>query len=375
MIRLKNVLKGFGGAIVIFCATFIVYLFQSFRLDLEKLDLALLDEVQLAFYDAQIIQSNMMLAISCGILGLFAVVTLFFSISKFIKENHANMGILKAMGYERKRIAIEFSKFSMNAFIGCLFAILLGAIFQPIFYKEMSKDLILPNISVAFHPILSLFLIVIPTLIFAFASYFIAYCKLARKPLEMIKGGKSSRFRQTKEKCTYLKTIKYAMMKSHISLIVFVGFSALCFGATIQMSFSLGQLNVSPFFFWMMFGIGLILGISILYLAFGFTYSENKEYVSFMKAYGYYDEEIIKTLYVDYIYVTMIGFGIGTLYQYGLMHFIIELFSETVTLEYNFSMPGLGYTLLIFVPIYLIINFYFFNKLKKLSIREALLSE
>lgn len=375
MIRLKNVCKAFGGAIVIFCAAFIVYLFQSFRMDLLKLDSSQLSAAQKALYDAQITQSNMMLAIASGILGLFAVVTLFFSISNYIKDNQQNMGILKAMGYERKRIAIEFTKFATNAFLGSLLAVVAGVIFQPLFYQEMTKDAILPDITPSFHPLLALLLLVLPGLIFGIAAYMIAFCKLSRKPLEMIKGGKSTRTKRMKDKKTFLQTLKYAMLKNHISLIIFVGFASLCFGATVQMSFSLDQLNASSFFFWMMFGIGLLLGVSILYLAFGFAYTENKEYVSLMKAYGYYDKEAIQTMYGGYVYVTIIGFIIGTVYQYGLICLMINLFSETMQLEYTFSFSGLAYTLLIFVPVYLLINLYFYFKLKKLPIKEALLAE
>lgn len=375
MIRFKNVLKGFGGAIVIFCAAFIVYLFQGFRLDLLKLDVGQFSTAQKALYDAQITQSNLMLAISTGILGVFAVITLFFSISKYIKDNQQNMGILKAMGYERKQIAIEFTKFSFNAFLGSLLAIAAGVIFQPLFYREMTKDAILPAITPSFHPLFVLILLIVPGVIFGIAAYFIAYRKLAKRPLEMIRGGKSKRTKKLKEKKTFLKTLKHAMLKNHISLIVFVGFASLCFGATVQMSFSLNQLHVSSFFFWMMFGIGLLLGSSILYLAFSFAYTENREYVSLMKAYGYHDREALQTMYGGYALVTVLGFLIGTVYQYGLICLMIDLFSETMLIAFTFHPSGLVYTLLIFIPMYLLINLHFYFKLKKLPIKDALLAE
>lgn len=160
-----------------------------------------------------------------------------------------------------------------------------------------------------------------------------------------------------------------------MSLIVFVAFASLCFGAAVQMSFSLDQLNLSHFFFWMLLGIGLLLGVSILYLAFGFAYTENKEYISLMKAYGYSDSEAIRTMYGGYAYVTVIGFIVGTVYQYGLTYLVINLFSETVELEYTYSFSGLLYTLAIFIPVYLLINLYFYLKLKKLPIKEALSEE
>lgn len=375
MIRLKSVFKSFGVSIVTFCAVFLTYLFQSFRLDLQRLDIGSFNESQRAFYDAQITQSNMMLAIALGVLGLFAIITLFFAISKFIKDNQPNMGILKAMGYERKRIAVEFTKFSLTAIMGSVLAIGLGAIIQPFFYQELAKGHMMPDITIAFHPVFLLGLLFLPAVVFAIASYLIAYFKLAKKPLDMIKGGKSKGARIAKEKSTYLKTLRAAIFKNHIALIIFVGFSALSFGSAVQMSFSLESLNASPLFFWLMFGIGLILGVSILYLAFGFTYTENKEYVSLMKGYGYRDTEIITTLYGAYVIVAIIGFAIGTAYQYGLIYLIIDVFSTTAELEYTFSFPGLAYTLLIFVPVYLLLNYYFYLKLKKLSVKEALSAE
>lgn len=375
MIGIKNILKSFGSTIVVFCAAFITYLFQSFRLDLNKLNVNDLSELQKSLYNAQITQSNIMLAITGGVLGSFAVITLFFSISRYIKENQANMGILKAMGYERKKIAIAFTKFAINALLASLLAILIGALLQSTFYKEMSNNQILLNISMSFHPILSLIILILPALVFTGFAYLIAYLKLSRKPLDMIKGSKNKKAKMIKEKKTFLKTLKSTVFKNHISLVIFVGFASLCFGASVQMSFSLDQLDTSPFFFWMMLIIGILLGVTILYLAFSFTYSENKEYVSLMKGYGYSDVEIIKVLYGGYIYVTVIGFAVGTVYQYGLFQLLLNVFAETTDISFSFSFAGLGYTLLIFVPTYLLINVYFYYKLQRLSIKDALLAE
>lgn len=375
MIRIKSIIKAFGGTIVVFCACFVTYLFQSLRLDLQKLDISEFSAEQKSLYDAQINQSNIMLAVALGILGTFAVITLFFSISKYIKENQQNMGILKAMGYKRERIAVEFTKFSINAFLGALLAIIFGVLFQKIFYQEVFANSVLPTLSVSYSPILLLTILLIPSLVFAVAAFLIAFIKLSRRPLEMIKGGKTRHNRTIKEKKTYLKTLRSTMLKNHISLVIFVGFAALCFGASVQMSFSLNQFDTSPLFFWMMFLIGLLLGVSILYLAFGFTYSENREYISLMKGYGYYDKEIIKCLYGGYLLVSVIGFVIGTFYQFGLLKLIILVFGDSVEAEYNFSFLGLLYTLLIFIPIYLLINGYYFWKLKKSSIRDALVAE
>lgn len=372
MITIKNCLKSVGVSIVIFCSSFLTFLFQNYRLDLIKIDASTLDSSERALYDATIVQSNLMLAISGGVLTLFAVVTLFFSISRFISDNQANMGILKALGYKKKEIAFQFCKFSLNVLLGSVIAFLAFLAFSSIFYQEMNKDRVLPEVTFSIHIGLTLIAIFVPFILFSGISYLIAYIKLGAKPLSMIKGEVNKKSRKTKEKSTFIKTLKSSILFSHISLILFVGFAALCFGASVQMSFSMNQLGTSPLFFWLMFGIGFLLGVSILYLAFTFTFNGNKKYVVLLKAYGYSSKEIIATLYGGYTIITIIGFVVGTFYQYGLIKIMVGIFSKSTPLTYTYSFPGLGYTLLIFVPLYLLLHFWFFRRVNHLSLKETL---
>lgn len=371
MISIRSCLKNIGGVIVVFCASFLTFLFQSFRLDLQNLDTSILNEQQSALYDSQIALSNMILIISGGVLTLFALVTLFFSIIRFIKNNGENMGILKAMGYRRERIAVEFTKYSINAFIGSLLAFIASLIFSPLFYREMNADNILPDINMSISPLLVIIVLIVPSFLFALVAFIIALIKLSSPPLDMIKGKNGKKYRKVKEKKTFIKSLRSASLKNHISLIIFVGFSALCFGASVQMSFSLDQIGGSPLFFWLMLSIGLLLGISILCLAFGFAFTENKQYITLLKAYGYDNREIMKAIYSGYILVSVIGFIFGTVYQYGLLILMINIFIDTTEIKLTFSFLGLAYTLLIYIPVYILVNFYYFKKLQKLPLKNA----
>lgn len=371
MIRFRDCLKSVGTTIVCFCAAFLAFLFQGFRLDLNKLDTTNFNEYQNAFYKAQVSQSNVMLAVSGGILLVFAIITLAFSISRFIHDNEGNMGILKAFGYSRFQIAINFVKYGINSLIGCISGFIFSIFFNPIFYGEMNSDPNFPKVEMSFHLGLTLLIIIAPAVLFGLMSFIIAYIKLRKTPLDMIKRINKNKTKRCSEKKTFLKTLKSTILYSHISLILFVGFAALCFGATVQMSFSMEQLGTSPLFFWMMFLIGLLLGISILYLAFSFTYQGNKEYMTLLKAYGYNEKECISVLYGGYIIVTIIGFISGTIYQFILIKFMVKLFSEASELVFEYSWIGLLYTLLIFIPTYIIIEVIFFIKMKKKSIKEV----
>lgn len=372
MVRFRDCLKSLGTIIVCFCAAFLTFLFQEFRLDLLALDITDFNEYQKAYYDAQIIQSNIMLGIAVGILSLFAVVTLVFSIVRFINVNEGNMGILKALGYSRFEIALKFTKYGINTFIGCVLGYLGSLAFKNTFYNEMNKDPLFPNVKMHFHPLFILIVITAPTILFSAISFIVAYIKLNKDPLKMIKGTINLKSKQIKENDDFSSSLRKSILHSHISLILFVGFAALCFGATVQMSFSMDSLGASPLFFWMMFLIGLLLGCAILYLAFSFAYHCNKEYMTLLKAYGYSNKECINMLYGGYISVTIIGFVIGTIYQYGLMKLMIKVFSQTIEIIYNYNWLGLLYTLLIFVPIYVFIELLFFYKMKKQLIKDVI---
>lgn len=234
MLTIKQTLKSFGIIIICFSLFFLETLFLSYQLDITDLDTSLFNPMQQGFYDAQISMCNMMNVISFGIIGVFSIILLFFSIERYIEENKANMGVLKALGYSKNRIALSFIKFSIPSTLGSALGYLGGVAFSKLFYSTMNADNIIENFSFTFRPSLLLIFIFAPLIIVSIFAYIIALIKLRGNALDMInQTEKNKKSKTTKEKDSFLKEVKTTMLRNHISLIVFVAFSGLCFSANI----------------------------------------------------------------------------------------------------------------------------------------------
>ncbi len=371
MVQMKETFKSVGIILICFCIAFLETLFFSYSRDLKALDVSALSIEQQALYDAQLSMCLMMHVISFCILGGFGFVLLFFSIERYIEENKQNMGLLKALGYHNKEIAISFSKFAIPTCIGCAAGYLLAIAFSKLFYKEMNGD-ILPGFTFQFHFDILLLLIFLPTILVLIFSIFIAVLKLRRPPLDMINDlEKNRKSKACKEVNPYLKQLKRTVLKNHKLLVFFEAFSVICFASCIQMSFTMKkQANTSALLFWMMFGIGLLLGITILFLAFKFIYKGNIKYILILKAYGYSNKECRNAFYSSYHVVSLIAFIIGTIYQIGLLSMMFQVFSKTIEIKYRFDWLGFLYSILIFCTVYGFIFVYYHFKIKKMRLDQ-----
>lgn len=370
MITFKKTLSSIGVITICFCAMFLETLFISYKLDVEKLDISTLNEAQMAFYDAQVSMCTMMNLISLGILGLFSFVLLFFSIARYIEENRANMGVLKAMGYSSNHLALGMMKYALPTLVGCLFGYLGALAFSKLFYETMNADHIIPDFSFSFNLLIFICIVIIPALLVLLFSYLVSLLKVKGNPMEMInQNEKVKKGKIVKESGDFIKELKGTILKNHISLIIFVAFAVLCFSSAIQMSFTMyHEANTSPLFFWMMFSIGLLLGITIIILAFRFVFKGNLKYLSILKAYGYKDKECYQAMYGGYHLVAIISFIIGTIYQVLLLSSMFKAFSGTYAIEYKFDFLGLLYTVIIFLVVYIATNIYYYKNINKLKL-------
>lgn len=370
MLTIKQTLKSFGIIIICFSLFFLETLFLSYQLDITDLDTSLFNPMQQCFYDAQISMCNMMNVISFGIIGVFSIILLFFSIERYIEENKANMGVLKALGYSKNRIALSFIKFSIPSTLGSLLGYLGGVASSKLFYSTMNADNIIENFSFTFRPSLLLIFIFAPLIIVSIFAYIIALIKLRGNALDMINQTyKNKKIKTTKEKDSFLKEVKTTMLRNHISLIIFVAFSGLCFSANIQMAFTmLFEAETSPLFFWMIFGIGLLLGFTIIVLSFKFVYTNNRKYMGMLKAYGYTDKECYLALYGGYHIVSLLSFVLGTFYQVLIMSISFKQFEGTYGIKYSFNLPSFFISIGLFIAIYISVNIYSYILIRKLKL-------
>lgn len=370
MVTVKTTLKSYGVMIIAFCSMFLETLFLSYKLDLKSLDTSNFTKLQLDVYDAQLSMCNMMNMISLLILGLFSFVLLFFSVERYIEENKSNMGVLKALGYNDHKLSLSLMTYSIPVFVGTCAGYLGALAFSKLFYNAMNADHIYPDVNFSFNITLCICVLFgLPVLTLCF-SYLIGRIKFKVNALDMINQAKrNKRVRITKDKRSFLIDTKYTMLKNNIALIIFVGFATLCFSATVQMAFTMYfEVDMSMLFFLMMLFIGLILGVTIMILAFKFVFLSNKNHISILKAFGYDEKQCYFAFYGGYYIVSAISFILGTLYQVLILSIMFKAFEGAYEIKYEFSFLSLAYSFVSFAITYGIINLYYYFKINKLTL-------
>jgi putative ABC transport system permease protein len=273
-----------------------------------------------------------------------------------------------------------FGVFGISVFIGTALGYCSSYALLPTFYKVMNEDSILPDIPLHFNLILTLYLIVLPTVAFALIAIIYSYYMLHCPALELLLGKSKAIFKKNKlikhqrTEMAFLKELKQSIVKSRASLIFFIAFASFCYADMMQMSFGMNDV-ASPMFAVILITIGIILSFTTLLLAITTVINANTKTISMMKVFGYSLRECSDAILNGYRPVAYVGFAIGTVYQFGLMKIMISVFSkanENIP-EYNFDVKALIIVLISFAIIYEATMFYYSSKIKKISIKEIML--
>ena len=171
----------------------------------------------------------------------------------------------------------------------------------------------------------------------------------------------------------FLKDLGRVTLKSRKSLVFFVAFSAFCFSAMVQMSFSMTEL-ASETFAVMVLSIGLILAFVTLFLSLSSVVAGNAKTIAMMRVFGYDDAVCSRYILGAYRPVSYIGFAIGTAYQYGLLRLTVSVvFADIENVpEYGFDFKALVITLITFVIVYELIMYLYSRRIKKLSLKSIM---
>lgn len=365
--------------ILAFCAVFISTIFINFPLDLKGIAHLIEDPQIKIIYDAQIIMSGVITACAGGILGAVTLIVLIFAIGRFIDENSANMGVLKALGYSENRIALGFSKFGLSILISSILAYITAYFFSPLFYSSLSGNE-LPKVIFHFHIETVIILIIMPALLFSALSVLYAKLRLRKKSLELINGFKKIKINKLTKKLqnkssegTFLKELKRTILFSNLVLIFFVAFAAFGFSAQIQMAFSMRDLTPDYLMTVTLIVIGSILGAVTLLIALTFVINANKKYLALLKAYGYSEKECKEAMFGGYRIVSYIGFAIGTGYQFFLVKMIASIFAKSYEIpDIKFNFLGFVITLAVFIIAYELIMLLYKRRISKISLREIM---
>lgn len=157
-------------------------------------------------------------------------------------------------------------------------------------------------------------------------------------------------------------------------LAFFVAFSCFCFSAMVQMGLSMEDLTTGTMGM-MILAIGLVLAFLSILMAMTSLVKNNTKNIAVMKAMGFSKKECFMSIFLGYIPFAVVGFTVGTLYQYGLLYFMVNLIFKDVAdvPAYNFNVPVFFLTLLLFLVGYTVVFAIFLRKANKVSIKEIML--
>lgn len=374
IISVKSALKLVGIAIVCFCAVFVCTFFLNFYLDILPLraDVA---EPMLPLYDAQIATARMCCAVTGGVLALIAAVMVVFYVKLYVDEHSKELGTLKALGYSANRLALAFTLFGLSAFIGCALGYGSGHAFMPAVYEWLTIEGL--TVEIHYHVSLLFALVVAPTAVFSVVAYVCAYLRLKKPPLSLLKkeGKKAKKNRRGKDGTdgAFIKEVCIKSVTSDKLLTFFVAFSCFCFSAMVQMGASMESL-VSGTMGWLILVIGLVLATTSIFMALTSLVKNSAKTIAMMKTFGYTLQKCVAAVFVGFVPFALLGFAVGTAYQFGLLSLMVNVFFKTVgdVPDYTFNVKAMFVTLAAFIVCYAAVTALYVGRINKVSVKEIM---
>lgn len=381
VVGIKDTAKLIGISIIVCCAVLVCTMFLNFYIDIVAIEDQITSPQMMAFYEAQVSTIQVVCSASGGCLLVTSIIMLIFYIKHYIDTHKKELGILKALGYSNLKIAKHFWVFGSSVFIGAVIGFGGAFLLMPAFYAVQNEDKILPEISIHFHMILALYLIVLPTIAFALLAVCYACHKLKKPVLTLLKdllpaAGKVKKFKEDKsDDRPFVASLKKNTLKSKKTLVFFIIFASLCFSAMTQMAVSMKDLS-SVMMGAMIMLIGITLAFTTLFIAITTVINGNTKTIALMRAFGYSQKECCKSILGGYRPLSYIGFAAGTLYQYILLRIMVDVVFKdigTIPVTYEFDFPVMLISLVAFILVYETVMYFYSQKIKKISIKEIML--
>lgn len=376
IISIKDISKMAGIFIVSFCAVFVCAMFLNYSLDLQQIRSEIITLEANDYYDAQVMTSKVVSAVSGGCLLLTTVVLLCFYVKYYIDTHNKELGILKAMGYSDMSIARGFSIFGINVFLGTALAYVAAHCTMPLLYKVQNEDKILPDFAVHFHPGLFITLVILPTVFFGVIAMLYSYSKLHISALSLINEQsveKTSKVSPDSD-LPFMADLKQNTLKQRKSLVFFITFATFCFSSMMQMSCSMNEI-ASEMFAIMVFVIGIVLACVTLFIATTSVVKANSKTITMMKVFGYSRKECTKAILGGYRPWAYLGFAIGTGYQYALLKIMISVVFKDVdnVPEYSFDKSAFVFTLLVFIVLYEVMMYAYAKSMNRMTLKKIMI--
>jgi hypothetical protein len=382
VVGIKDAAKLIGISITTCCAVLICSLFLNYYLDIVSIESAIVSESVMILYQAMVSTAKVVCIITGGCLLATSIVMLLFYIKHYIDIHKKELGILKALGYQPLQVAKHFWIFGIDVLIGGIIGYGCAFFIMPIFYAGQNKDKILPQVTIGFHPIVFISLVLAPTAVFAIIAIFYADRKLKRQVLPLLKDipqtppkiELTSPKDRKVEDGSFIENLRHSTLKSKKVLVFFIFFSSFSFSALTQMSFGMIEL-ASDLVAVTTLLIGLTLAITTLILAITTVINSNTKTIAIMRVFGYTHNECTRALLGGYRYASYIGFAVGTLYQYILMHMVVSIVFKDIGIvpAYQFNLPIMFLALILFIITYEIVILFYSARIKNISVKEIML--
>ncbi|MDE6867665.1 MAG: FtsX-like permease family protein [Clostridia bacterium] len=378
VISLKDGFKFIGIIIIAFCAVFVCTMFLNYQLDLVKVEQLITSSESMIFYNAQVSTSKVVSGVSGGCLGVTSLIMLAFYVKHYIDTHKKHLGILKALGYSDFKIAKHFWVFGMSVLCGALAGYALAFAVMPAFYEVQNADGLLPDVTLRFHITIFIYLVILPAVVFALFAIVYALLKLRQPALNMIKEtpfcGKVKNPNDKNSERPFLRELKFSNLKSKKVLVFFIIFSAFCFSAMVQMSVGLRDFSGTMMVVIVML-MGFVLAFTMLFLSLSTVVNGNTKTIAMMRVFGYSDKECRRALLNVYRPMALIGFVLGTVYQYALLKIMVEIvFKDMAGLaEYKFDYIAMLITFAVFAVAYELTVYLYSLRIKNLLIKEVMI--
>ena len=369
IIGIKDALKLVGISIVTCCAVFVCVMFLNYNMDLAAIKGEIVTEAGIAMYNAQVSMGK----VTGGCLVITSVIILLFYVKNYIDTRGKDLGILKALGYSNFAIAKHFWIFGLSVLLGALIGSIAAYLYLPTFYKVQNAEGLFPDISVKFHAVLPITLVLLPSVLFSVIAILYACLKL-REPLNgLLKGNRAVKIKKVKpdaKESTFLKGLAVNTLKTKKALTFLIAFAASCFSAMVQMSISMKDI-ASETFAVMIISIGLTLAFTTLLMSLSSVVKGTFKTIAMMKAFGYEYSTCVRSIFGSYRIVSYIGFAVGTVYQYALLKLVMTFVFESIDNmpEYKFDFKALLITFVTFIAAYELIMYIYALKIKKIPVK------
>ena len=375
VVSIRDIFKLIGVILVCFCAVFVCAIFINYGIDLKAVE-SEIAETSRTYYDASMLTCKAVCGVSGAVLALTSVVLLCFYISHYIESHSRDLGILKAMGYSRSKIASGFAVFGLSVLLGTSLGYAGSHLMMPKIYEVQNQDGLLPDFGVRFHPELIFFVIVIPAVVFAGIAVAYSYKKLKKPAMDLLRERNITKIKISKneKEMPFLDEMRRNTLRQKKSLVFFIAFAIFCFSAMIQMAASMDE-YASRVMSSMILIIGVILAYVILFIATSSVIRGNAKSIMMMKVMGYDAKECANAVFGGYRLWALLGFFAGTLYQYGILKVMVDVvFKDMDNVEpYRFKPVPMLISLAVYVISYEATMYFYRKRVDKMPVKQIMI--